>query len=56
MTAEEAIIDLNQPLSFNAKPDAEPIVVKHARLERNVNDRDDRGTLNDRLTTCSSAP
>ncbi|HMF37323.1 MAG TPA: hypothetical protein VKF17_11810, partial [Isosphaeraceae bacterium] len=36
VTAEEAIIDFNQPLSFNAKPDAEPIVVKHARLERNV--------------------
>ncbi|MGB2612377.1 MAG: hypothetical protein WBC80_25665 [Isosphaeraceae bacterium] len=48
VTAEEAIIDLNQPLSFNAKPDAEPIVVKHARLERNVMIRDDRGTLNDR--------
>ena len=48
MTAEEAIIDLNQPLSFNAKPDSEPIVVKHARLERNVMIRDDRGTINDR--------
>ena len=48
VTADEAIIDLNQPLSFNAKPDAEPIVVKHARLERNVMIRDDRGTLNDR--------
>ena len=48
VTAEEAIIDLNQPLSFNAKPDAEPIVVKHARLERNVMIRDDRGTVNDR--------
>jgi len=48
VTAEEAIIDLNQPLSFNAKPDAEPIIVKHARLERNVMIRDDRGTINDR--------
>ena len=33
VTAEEAIIDLNQPLSFNAKADSEPIVVKHARLD-----------------------
>ena len=48
VTAEEAIIDLNQPLSFNAKADSEPIVVKHARLERNVMIRDDRGTINDR--------
>jgi len=47
VTAEEAIIDFNQPLSLNAKPDSEPIVVKHARLERNVMIRDDRGTLND---------
>ena len=48
VTSEEAIIDLNQPLSFNAKPDSDPIVVKHARLERNVMIRDDRGTINDR--------
>ncbi len=48
MTAEEAIIDLNQPLSFNAKSDSNPIIVKHARLERNVLIRDDRGTIHDR--------
>jgi hypothetical protein len=44
MTAEEAIIDFNQPFSINLKPDAEPMVVKFARLERNVMIRDDRGT------------
>ncbi len=48
ITSEEAIIDLNQPLSFNAKPDSAPIIVKHARLERNVMIRDDRGTFDDR--------
>ena len=48
VTAEEAIVDLNQPLSFNAKPGSEPIIVKHARLERNVMIRDDRGTVDDR--------
>ncbi len=48
VTAEEAVIDLNQPLSFNSKPDAGPIIVKHARLERNVMIRDDRGTVKDR--------
>src|SRR5208283_5204607 len=51
-----AIIDFNQPLSFNAKPDAEPIVVKHARLERNVMIRDDRGTLNDRSDDMDIGP
>jgi len=56
VTAEEAIIDFNQPLSFNAKPDAEPIVVKHARLERNVMIRDDRGTLNDRSDDMDIGP
>ena len=48
VTSEEAIIDLNQPLSFNSKPDAGPIIVKHARLKRNVMIRDDRGTVKDR--------
>lgn len=47
VTAEEAIIDFNQPLSFNVKPDSEPMVVKFARLERNVMIRDDRGTPGD---------
>jgi len=56
VTAEEAIIDLNQPLSINAKPDAEPIIVKHARLERNVLIRDDRGTINDRSDDLNIGP
>ena len=34
VTAEEAIIDFNQSLAFSVKPDAEPMVVKFARLER----------------------
>jgi hypothetical protein len=42
--SDEAIIDFNQPLSFNVKPGAEPIVVKYARLLGNVLIRDDRGT------------
>jgi lipopolysaccharide export system protein LptA len=48
ITAEEALIDFNQPLSFNVKPGAEPMVVKYARLERDVLIRDDRGTVLDR--------
>jgi hypothetical protein len=48
ITSEEAIIDFNQPLSLNANADAQPIVVKHARLERNVMIRDDKGTPADR--------
>ena len=47
VTAEEAIIDFNQALGFQTKPDAEPMVVKFARLERNVMIRDDRGTPGD---------
>jgi hypothetical protein len=47
VTAEEAIIDFNQALGFQNKPDAEPMVVKFARLERNVVIRDDRGTPGD---------
>jgi len=47
VTSEEAIIDFNQSLSFNANPDSEPMVVKYARLERNVMIRDDRGTPRD---------
>ena len=44
VTSDEAIIDFNQPLSFNVKPDGEPLVVKYARLLGNVMIRDDRGT------------
>ena len=47
VTAEVATIDFNQPLSLNVKPDSEPIVVKYARLERNVMIRDDKGTPDD---------
>jgi hypothetical protein len=47
VTADEAIIDFNQSLSFNIKPDSEPIVVKFAKLEGNVMIRDDRGTPHD---------
>lgn len=47
VTAEEATIDFNRPLGFQAKGDAEPMVVKFARLERNVLIRDDRGTPGD---------
>src|SRR5262249_42004133 len=44
VTADEAIIDFNQSLSLNVKPDAEPILVRFAKLEGNVMIRDDRGT------------
>jgi hypothetical protein len=47
ITSEEARLDFNRRLGFDAKPDADPIAVTHARLERNVMIRDDRGTPND---------
>jgi lipopolysaccharide export system protein LptA len=47
VTADEAIIDFNQSLSLNVKPDSEPIVVRFAKLEGNVMIRDDRGTPHD---------
>ncbi|MGC8638789.1 MAG: hypothetical protein ACP5XB_02790, partial [Isosphaeraceae bacterium] len=48
VTSEVATLDFNQPLSLNPKPDAEPMIVKYARLERNVMIRDDKGTPADK--------
>lgn len=48
ITSEIATLDFNQPLSLNAKPDSEPLIIKYARLERNVMIRDDKGTPADK--------
>jgi hypothetical protein len=47
VTADEGIIDFNQPFSLNMKPNAEPLVVKYAQLIGNVLIRDDHGTPHD---------
>ncbi len=47
IVSDEAIFDLNEPLSLSVNPDAEPLKIKHAWIERNVLIRDDRGTPND---------
>jgi hypothetical protein len=46
ITADRAIIDLNQPLGFGAGPDGETLKVKHIRLEPNVIVCDNKGTPN----------
>ncbi|MBV8486655.1 MAG: hypothetical protein JO161_00115 [Planctomycetaceae bacterium] len=47
VTADEGIVDFNQPFMLNMKPDAEPLVVKYAQLIGNVMIRDDHGTSRD---------
>jgi hypothetical protein len=47
VVSDEAIFDLNEPLSLTVNPDGEPLKIKHAWIERNVLIRDDRGTPND---------
>ena len=44
LTAESAILDLNQPIALSSKQNTEGLKVKHAHIERNVRIRDDRGT------------
>ena len=44
LTAEEAILDLNQPIGLSNKQSSEGIKVEHAVVERDVRIRDDRGT------------
>jgi hypothetical protein len=44
ITADRAVIDLNQPLGFGAGPDGETLKVKHIRLEPNVEICDNKGT------------
>jgi hypothetical protein len=44
ITSEEAVIDLNEPLSFNVTSGGEALKLKHAHLERNVQCRDDKST------------
>jgi hypothetical protein len=59
ITSDRAIIDLNQPLGFNAGPDGEALKVKHVLLEPNVVIHDNKSTPNiaaddmtiDQLTT-----
>jgi hypothetical protein len=48
ITSDEAIIDLNAPLGFNANSDGEPLKIKHAHLEPNVRIRDDKNTPDDK--------
>ena len=48
ITSDRAIIDLNQPLGFNAGADGEALKVKHVLLEPNVVIHDNKGTPNDR--------
>ncbi len=47
ITSDVAVIDLNEPLSFNLNPDGEALKLKHAHLEPNVWIRDDKGTPGD---------
>ena len=47
ITSDRAVFDLNEPLSFNVNPDGEPLKIKHAHLEPNVEIRDDKGTPSD---------
>ena len=47
ITADRAVIDLNQPLGFGSGPDGETLKVKHIRLEPNVVICDNKGTPND---------
>ncbi len=47
ITSDRAIIDLNQPLGFNAGADGEVLKVKHVLLEPNVVIHDNKGTPND---------
>ena len=43
ITADRAVIDLNQPLGFGTGPDGETLKVKHIRLEPNVVDLRQQG-------------
>jgi hypothetical protein len=47
ITSDVAVFDLNEPLSLNMNPEGEALKIKHARIERNVLVRDDRGTPDD---------
>jgi hypothetical protein len=47
ITADRAVIDLNQPLGFGAGPDGETLKVKHVRLEPNVEIHDNKSTPDD---------
>src|SRR5262249_52049239 len=47
ITADRAVIDLNQPLGLSAGSDAEKLKVKHVRLEPNVEICDNKGTPDD---------
>ncbi len=47
IVSDEAIFDLNEPLSLSVNPEGEPLKIKHAWIERNVLLRDDHGTPND---------
>jgi hypothetical protein len=44
VTSDVAVIDLNEPLSFDLSPEGQALKVKHAHLEPNVLIRDDKST------------
>ena len=47
ITSDRAVFDLSEPLGFNVNSDGEPLKIKHAHLEPNVEIRDDKGTPDD---------
>jgi hypothetical protein len=47
ITSDVAVFDLNEPLSFNVSSSGEPLKIKHAHLEPNVEVRDDKSTPDD---------
>ncbi|MFI5455416.1 MAG: hypothetical protein ACHRXM_08180 [Isosphaerales bacterium] len=56
VTADVAIFDLNEPLSFNVSAEGEPLKIKHAHLEPNVEVRDDKSTPGDKTDDMRIGP
>jgi hypothetical protein len=56
ITSDRAVFDLNEPLSFNVNADGEPLKIKHAHLEPNVQIRDDKSTPADRTDDMEIGP
>ncbi len=56
ITSDVAVFDLNEPLSFNVTSSAQPLKIKHARLEPNVWVRDDKGTPGDQSDDMKIGP
>src|SRR5262249_10908822 len=57
LTGKRAILDMNQAVGLgNNKPGSETLKVKHARIEEDVQIRDDRGTPRDRADDLNVGP